>query len=309
MSRWTAADIPDLRGRRAVVTGANSGIGLATALELARHGAEVTMAVRDEGRGADAVRLVREKVPDARVEMRILDLADLDSVRSFAAAYLAEPPAPDLLVNNAGVMGVPQRKTSAQGFELQFATNHLGHFALTGLLLAAMRDVEGSRVVTVSSLVHKRGRIHFDDLQLEDGYAPYVAYDQSKLANALFTLELDRRLRASGAETISVGAHPGLTLTKLQFTGPRLGSTTVAARMLGVGVRLAGQSPERGALPTLYAATAPDVIGGEYFGPSGLGEARGGPVRVSYSAAAHDEELARRLWDVSEEETGVSFGL
>jgi NAD(P)-dependent dehydrogenase (short-subunit alcohol dehydrogenase family) len=309
MTKWTSADMPDLNGRRAIVTGANSGIGFETALELARHGAQVVMTARDEGRGNDAVWRVREKVPDAQVELGMLDLADLDSVRAFARQQLAEAPRLDVLVNNAGVMGIPGRRESVQGYELQFATNHLGHFALTGLLLPTMLDVRGSRVVTVSSAVHRRGAIHFDDLQLERGYAPYVAYGQSKLANALFTLELDRRLRAAGADTISVGAHPGLTLTNLQFAGPRMDGTTFGVRAMEQGIRVAGQRAPEGALPTLYAATAPDVEGGEYFGPSSLAETRGAPKRVGYSAAAHDEDVARRLWEVSEEETGVTFGL
>jgi NAD(P)-dependent dehydrogenase (short-subunit alcohol dehydrogenase family) len=309
MTHWTAADIPSQADRTVIVTGANSGIGYHTALELALRGAHVIAACRSAERGADAVARIRAERPAASVEARVLDLADLESVRAFAHAYLGEGRELDLLVNNAAVMGVPERHESPQGFELQFATNHLGGFALTGLLLPAMRDVAGSRIVTVSSLNHRAGRIHFDDLQLEHSYGPYVAYNQSKLANALFVLELDRRLRASSAQTISVGAHPGYTHTALQTTGPRLDHTTLGARVLGVLTRIAGQSPPMGALPTLFAATAPGVHGGQYFGPSGPGESRGYPRLVEYSAASHDRSVAERLWAISEELTSVSYDL
>jgi NAD(P)-dependent dehydrogenase (short-subunit alcohol dehydrogenase family) len=212
----------------------------------------------------------------------------------------------DLLVNNAGVMAVPQRRTTAQGFELQFGTNHLGHFALTGRLLPALLGRQGSRIVTVTSLNHRRGSIRLDDLQSERGFGPWPAYNQSKLANALFTLELDRRLRAAGASTISVGAHPGWIRTELQYRGPRLGGG-ISARALGLLTRLVGQSAGRGALAVLRAATDPQVEGSDYLGPHGPGEVRGFPHTVRYSKAAHDQQVAGRLWEASEALTGVTF--
>jgi NAD(P)-dependent dehydrogenase (short-subunit alcohol dehydrogenase family) len=307
MPHWTTANIEQQTGRVAVVTGANSGIGYQIALELARHGARVIAACRDPRRGAEAVARMRAEVPSVAVELGILDLADLDSVHGFAQGFLGREGRLDLLVNNAAVMAVPDRHESAQGFELQLATNHLGHFALTGLLMPAIRDLPGSRVVTVTSLNHRPGHIHFDDLQLERSYTPYRAYNQSKLANAMFTLELERRLKAHAAETISVGAHPGFTCTALQWKGPRLGRTTLEARALGVLTRVFGQSEAMGALPVLYAAVAPRVYGGEYFGPDGVGEARGHPERVEYSPRSHDRTTASKLWSVSEELTGVRF--
>jgi NAD(P)-dependent dehydrogenase (short-subunit alcohol dehydrogenase family) len=238
------------------------------------------------------------------VEVRELDLSSLESVRAFAAAVVREHPALDLLINNAGIMQTPQRRT-VDGYELQLGTNHLGHFALTGLLLEALERSPAPRVVTVSSIEHKGGHVHFDDLQLERGYAPRKAYQQSKMANAVFGIELDRRLRAAGFHTISVLAHPGYSATNLQSTGP----TGLAAFALRIGNAVIAQSPERGALPQLYAATAPAVQGGQYFGPGGFQEMRGDPTEVQAVAEAHDPEVARRLWEVSEELTGVRFPL
>ncbi|HZC39715.1 MAG TPA: SDR family NAD(P)-dependent oxidoreductase, partial [Streptosporangiaceae bacterium] len=217
----------------------------------------------------------------------------------------------DLLVNNAGVMAIPHRETTAQGFERQFGTNHLGHFALTARLLPVLARRPGSRVVTVSSEQHKRARgIGFDDLQAEHGYRPWPAYQQSKLANAMFVLELDRRLRAAGLDVVSAGAHPGFAATNLQFAGPRAGRTGFSARALGLATRLFAQPVSDGAVPLLYAATAPGVRGGEYFGPSGPGERRGHhPRQVQFSAAARDQAAAARLWQVSEELAGISFGI
>jgi NAD(P)-dependent dehydrogenase (short-subunit alcohol dehydrogenase family) len=213
----------------------------------------------------------------------------------------------DLLVNNAGVMAVPRRQVTAQGFELQFGTNHLGHFALTGRLLPALLGRPGSRVVTVSSIVHRFGSIRLDDLQGEHGYGRWRTYSQSKLANALFTVELDRRLRAAGAVTISVGAHPGYTSTGLMHSGPRRGGGGVFAHVMGLAAPLTGQPAAQGALPVLRAATDPGARGGDYYGPRGLAGSRGAPRRVRYARAAYDEQLARRLWRASEELTGVSF--
>ena len=230
---WTTTDIPDQHGRMALVTGANTGIGFHQALELARKGAHVLLAARDPERGRTARSAIPGDLPAANVELLRLDLADLESVRRLADQLLDRGQGLDLLINNAGVMAVPQRQTTAQGFELQLGTNHLGHFALTGRLLPALLARQGSRVVTVSSLNHRMGAIRLEDLQSERGYSPWRAYNQSKLANALFTLELDRRLRAAGASTLSVGAHPGYSRTELQYRGPRLGGGGISARAMG----------------------------------------------------------------------------
>ena len=298
--RWTADQIPDQTGRTAVVTGANSGLGLATARELARAGARTVLACRDVGKGEVAAGEIAAAVPGARPHVAELDLSSLASVRRFAESLEADELA--LLINNAGIMMTPQRKT-ADGFELQLGTNHLGHFALTGLLLERLGRSSDARVVTLSSLEHKAGHIHFDDLQLEHGYAPRKAYQQSKLANASFGLELDRRLRAAGSPVKSVLAHPGYSDTNLQSTGP----TGVMKVLLAVGNRALAQSAEQGALPTLYAATAPDVESGEYYGPGGFGELRGRPTKVKVIAEGRDPDVARRLWEVSEELTGVRY--
>ena len=310
MPGWTAADIPDQSGRVALVTGGNSGLGYQAVLQLARHGARVLLAARDHARGAAALeRLAAAGVPAGHAELVQLDLADLTSVERFSTGFLAGGQGLDLLANNAGVMAIPHRETTAQGYERQFGTNHLGHFALTGRLLPALVQRPGSRVVTVSSNMHKRAsRIDFDDLQAERAYQPWHAYEQSKLANAMFVLELDRRLRAAGLDVVSAGAHPGFAATNLQVTGPRSGGAGLMARGMGLATRLFAQPARDGALPVLYAATAPSVQGGEYFGPDGPGEMRGRhPKLVQFSRAAHDEAAAGRLWTVSEELTGVTF--
>ncbi|HEX6920755.1 MAG TPA: oxidoreductase [Actinomycetes bacterium] len=304
MTRWTARDIPDLTGRRAVVTGANTGLGLHTALELARHGASVVMTARDQGRGSEAVRRVRAEVPDGDVELGILDLSALASIREFAAAHRDEPL--DLLVNNAGIMAIPRRET-VDGFELQLATNHLGHFALTGLLLPALLRRPSARVVTVSSSVHWTGSIDFDDLMGERHYQPWAAYAQSKLANLLFMRELDRRARAAGCGLVSAAAHPGYATTDLHAAGPRMSGSRVSGLVMRVAAATLGQSAAKGALPQLHAATAAGVQGGEYIGPRGPAGYRGLPKRVGMSAAAHDDAAARRLWEVSEALTGVVY--
>jgi NAD(P)-dependent dehydrogenase (short-subunit alcohol dehydrogenase family) len=306
MSRWTAADIPDLGGRVAVVTGANSGLGWQTALELARHGAAVTMACRDERRGTEAVDRLRAEAPSADVALRLVDLSELDSVRSFATDLVTEHPAVDILVNNAGVMAVPHRQT-ADGFEAQFATNHLGHFALTGRLLPALLARPSSRVVTVSSAVALVGRVDFDDLQSSRRYLRWEAYAQSKLANQLFAYELARRAEAAGASLLSLAAHPGYAATNLQTAGPTMAGHRVRAELMKVGNRLFAQSDVDGALPQLYAATAPDVRNGDYFGPDRLFGQRGHPTRVGAPHQARSTETAQRLWAVSEELTGVTY--
>jgi NAD(P)-dependent dehydrogenase (short-subunit alcohol dehydrogenase family) len=283
-----------------VVTGANSGLGLVTARELARAGAHVIGTARDRRKADGAAAEIRRAVPDANVEMRLLDLSDLDSVREFAAGidHL------DVLVNNAGVM-MPPRTVTRDGRELQFATNHLGHFALTGLLLERLARGRDSRVVTVSSLEHRAGRIDFDDLASEREYQPRTAYRRSKFANAVFGIEFDRRLRAAGSPVKSVLAHPGYSATNLQTAGP----TGPMKALLRVGNLLFAQSADNGARPQIHAATAPDVQGGEFYGPDGFNELRGGPTRVKPVQRATDPELGRRLWEVSEELTGVSYPL
>jgi NAD(P)-dependent dehydrogenase (short-subunit alcohol dehydrogenase family) len=301
MAKWTADQIPDQSGRVIVVTGANSGLGLVTARELARAGATVVLAARD-GKAKGALGTIAAAVPGAALEPRDLDLADLVSVRGFAAELTGDHPRIDVLVNNAGVM-MPPRSTTADGFELQFGTNHLGHFALTGLLLDALAAGDRSRVVTVSSLEHKPGRLDFDDLQSERSYSPRGAYQQSKLANAVFGLELDRRLRAAGLPVISVLAHPGYSATNLQLTGP----TGLMKAVLRVGNQLIAQSAERGALPQLYAATADGVEGGSFIGPDGFRESRGHPTVVQPVGRARDAETGRHLWQVSEGLTGMSY--
>lgn len=308
MAKWAASDIPDQSGRTVVVTGANSGLGFHTSKQLALHGARVLMTARDPGRGQRAVEQVTAAAPGARVELIPLDLADLSSVRAAAEAVRAGCPRVDVLVNNAGVMAVPYRLTE-DGFEMQLGTNHLGHFALTGLLLPALLAAPAGRVVNVSSGAHRAAStINFDDLHGERSYSPMRAYAQSKLANLLFTAELDRRARpATGL--ISLAAHPGLAATRLMQTRPGEKPRRLRGAVLSVGFRVFGQSDAAGALPQLYAATMPDVAPGEYFGPSGLGEQRGAPKRVDRSPAAKDEALAAHLWEVSEQLTGVSYDL
>ncbi|MER7517907.1 oxidoreductase [Streptomyces sp. NPDC126499] len=301
--RWNADLIPDLTGRVFVVTGANSGLGLATTRELARHGGHVVLAVRDERRGREAARALAREVPGALLDVRRLDLADLDSVREFAGKLRADHDRIDVLVNNAGVMA-PPRTLSAQGHELQFAVNHLGHFALTGLLLDRLAAGRDPRVVTVSSLQHRKGRIDFDDLHGERRYAPMGAYNASKLANAVFGHQLHRRLAAAGSPVRSLLAHPGYTATNLQNDTPVALVRLVFGRVLGP---LLAQAPEAGALPQLYAATAPDAEGGTFTGPDGRGELRGAPTRVALAPTAADPETGRRLWELSETLTGVRY--
>lgn len=293
---WSETDIPDLTGKRAIVTGANSGIGLETARALAQKGAHVVIACRSPERGAEAVRAIEATRPRGRVELQGLDLGSLTRVEAYAKGELAAGGALDLLVANAGVM-VPPLGHTAEGFELQFGTNHLAHFALVGRLYPKLAATPGSRIVVVSSMVHHRGRIDFGNFKAEKGYRAWAAYSQSKLANLLFALELDRRVKAAEAGPKAVAAHPGWTATNLQ------------ANVLAGGIlnALFAQSPAMGALPTLRAATDPAVQGGEYFGPDGWLGWTGSPVPARISATARDPELAARLWAVSEELSGVRF--
>jgi NAD(P)-dependent dehydrogenase (short-subunit alcohol dehydrogenase family) len=305
--RWTTADMPQLTGRQAIVTGANSGLGWETAKALAAHGSAVTLAVRDVTRGQQAADALRAEVPDAALEVRTLDLADLASVRTFAAEWSAAHPAGlDLLINNAGVMALPQR-TTADGFEMQFGTNHLGHFALTGLLMPALIAIPRSRVVTVSSQAHRMGKMNFADLNAERKYSAWGAYGQSKLANLLFTTELQRRLDLVGISMLALAAHPGFAATNLQTAGPAMRGRGLQERITGAMTSVIGQSAAMGALPTLFAATAPGLPGGSYIGPDGFGEQRGHPRIVDRSSAAKNIANAQRLWDVSEELTGVVY--
>ena len=297
---WTAADVPDQSERTAVVTGANSGIGLETARVLAARGATVVLACRNVGSAQEAASWIRGDVQIVR-----LDLASLASVREAAEEIRAGHGHLDLLINNAGVMDVPHQRTE-DGFELTFGTNHLGHFALTGLLLDRLLATEGSRVVTVSSIAHRRGVMRFDDLQSEHGYKAGAAYGQSKLANLLFTYELQSRLEAAGAPTIALAAHPGNASTALWRTSSPLERAFVSARLHVILFWLV-QSAEQGALPTLRAATDPAVRGGEYYGPGGRFEFTGNPVRVESTDRSHDVEDQRRLWDTSERLTGVRY--
>jgi NAD(P)-dependent dehydrogenase (short-subunit alcohol dehydrogenase family) len=301
--KWTTDRIPDQSGRTAVVTGANSGLGLITARELARAGADVVLACRNVEKGASAKSEIEAAAPNATVELEDLDLGSLESVRAFAERFRRGGAGLDLLVNNAGVMAPPRRET-ADGFELQIGTNHLGHFALTGLLIGAMEDREDARVVTLTSGAHRMGHIAFDDLQAERGYRRWRAYGQSKLANLLFALELDRRLRAAGSKVKSLAAHPGYAATNLQSAAAPLVDRVV---MVVTNAVLA-QSAERGALPQLYAATQPGLEGGAFVGPDGFQEQRGHPQLVRpHNREAYDEDIARRLWELSEELTGVSW--
>jgi NAD(P)-dependent dehydrogenase (short-subunit alcohol dehydrogenase family) len=304
LSTWRTEDIPDQSGRTAVVTGANSGLGLATTRELARRGARVIMACRSTDKGESAASDIRRQAPEAKLDVRPLDLGSLESIQAFANDLDLEAGRLDLLINNAGIMMTPQQ-TTHDGFELQLGTNHLGHFALTGLLLDTVQSAEAGRVVTLSSIEHKSGHIEFGDLQSEDGYAPRKAYRQSKLANAIFGVELDRRLRAAGSSAISVLAHPGYSDTNLQTTGP----TGPMKAILKVGNKLLAQDADTGALPTLYAATAPGVEGGDFYGPDGFKEMRGNPTHVDVIPEARDPAVASRLWDISEELTGIRYPL
>jgi NAD(P)-dependent dehydrogenase (short-subunit alcohol dehydrogenase family) len=295
---WSEADIPDQGGRSAVVTGANSGIGFETARALAAKGARVVLACRSEERGREAEARLRAAVPNADARFEPLDLGSLASVRAFAEKLRAAESRLDLLVNNAGVMMPPYGKT-VDGFETQLGTNHLGHFALTGLLLELIRRTPKARVVVVSSLAHFWGGIAWDDLQSERSYNPTRAYGQSKLANLLFMRELERRFEAARVDALAAGSHPGSTRTELQRH----------SGLMHAVVAVFSQEPPAGALPSLYAATAPDVKGGEYFGPSGFAGCLGPPGRARSSPRAKDAAAARRLFDVSEQLTGVSFAL
>ncbi len=307
-NRWTAQDIPDLSGKVAVVTGANSGLGLHTAAGLAGKGAKVILACRTQAKAEQALATIREQHPNAALEFRALDLASLASVRTFAAALLADHAQLDLLCNNAGVMALPLSRT-AEGFEMQIGTNHLGHFALTGLLLDALAAADSARVVNVASMAHNwTPGIRLDDLNWERGkYQRWIAYGQSKLANLLFTYELDRRLRAAGLPVLSVAAHPGYSSTNLQTVAAEQKKSAFEKAYMKLANALVGQPAQMGSLPSLYAATMADVKGGDYWGPDGFKQMRGYPVKVGSNRKSRDVKVAASLWSLSEELTDVRY--
>ncbi|HSW13362.1 MAG TPA: oxidoreductase [Solimonas sp.] len=307
MAKWTAKDIPALQGKVAIVTGANSGLGLETSAELARAGATVVMACRDPGRATAALAEVRRRAPTAKIEALALDLADLASIRAFTQAFATKYPRLDILCNNAGVMHLPYQKTR-DGFEMQVGTNHLGHFALTGLLLDALKATPGARVVTISSIAHKvTPGIDLDDLNWERRpYSKGDAYAKSKLANLMFHFELQRRLEQAGSGVLAVAAHPGYSATNIGF-GTKDKTPWWKRLAMNIGNALFAQSAAKGSLPSLYAATVTDIRSGDYIGPDGFVEFMGHPKRVNCRPVARDPEQTQRLWTLSQQLTGVSY--
>lgn len=298
--------MPSLEGQVWVVTGANSGLGLETVKALAAKGAQVVMACRDPGRAEAAADEVRGVAPGAKLELESLDLASLESIEKFATRLAKTHPVVDGLVNNAGIMAIP-RRTTADGFEMQLGTNHLGHYALSMRALPLLEAAKAPRLINVASTAHKFGTMNFDDLMGEKSYAPWAAYGQSKLANLLFTYELHRKLSAAGRKTIAAAAHPGYAATNLQTVGAKMTGSKFSAWFMNAGNSLMAQSADMGALPTLYAATVSEVKGGEYFGPDGFMEMKGYPRRCDSNAKSKDTAAAQRLWEVSEKLTGVRF--
>ena len=298
MPKWTSNDIQELSGKTAIVTGANSGLGLITAKELAGKGCHVVMACRSVDKAETAANEIKNAFPSASIEIIALDLSSMDSIKTFSDEI-------DLLCNNAGVMDIPFRKTT-EGFEMQFGTNHLGHFALTGRLLDLIAHTEGARIVTTSSLMHIPGKINFDDLHWSKGYSGWGAYFQSKLANLLFTYELERKLKISGAKAISVASHPGYASTNLQLVSAQMESSSFQENLWKSMNACIAQSAEMGSLPTLYAATNPHIQGGDFIGPRVLGW-RGYPKKVQSSKRSKNKAVASKLWSVSEELTGVAY--
>jgi NAD(P)-dependent dehydrogenase (short-subunit alcohol dehydrogenase family) len=304
MANWTIANIPPQAGKLAVVTGATGGLGYQTAMRLAQAGAEVALTGRNEAKGREAVSKIRNQFPDARISFEALDLASLASVADFARRFATAHSSLDLLINNAGVMALPTRQTTADGFEMQFGTNYLGHYALTAQLLPLLRRARQPRVVSLSSIAHRTGFIQFSDLQGERFYSPWKAYNQSKLAMLMFALELQRRSDAAGWNLMSNASHPGWARTDLFANGPGFGLISFASQL---AAPLFSQSAESGALPTLFAATSPQAEGGGYYGPNGLNELRGPPAPARIMPQARDRAAAAKLWDVSQQLTGVSF--
>jgi len=305
---FSESSVADQTGKTFVITGGNSGIGYEAALMLAKKNANVILACRSPQRASDALALIRAAVPTAKVDVMRLDLASLQSVRAFAEELTGKHKKLDGLVNNAGLMALPFTKTE-DGFEMQIGTNHLGHFALTGLILPSLLSTPGARIVNVSSQAHRMGKIHFDDLHGERSYERWSRYGQSKLANLLFTNELSRRLRAKQAEVLVTAAHPGYSSTSLQTKGALMENAKVEASFFTLGNRLFAQTATMGAMPTLRALTDRGASTGDYFGPSGIGELAGPPIRVGMSKRAKNEDDAQRLWELSEKLTGVTFTL
>lgn len=306
--QWTTGQMGSQHGKRVLVTGSNSGIGFVTALEFARRGATVVIACRDQARGEQAMDGIRRAAPGAMLELLPLDLGSLVSVRAAAQRELDGDQPLHLLINNAGVMAPPQRLETADGFELQFGTNVLGHFLLTALLFPLLERADDARIVTLASIAHKRGRLRFEDLQWTSGYDPGSSYAQSKLANLMLALELDRRLRAAGSTVASVACHPGVANTRLFVTGDYGPLERVVRWLATYAIGLFLNSQRQGALPTLFAATSEQAVGGGYYGPQGFREMRGGdvgPARIS--PQAHDPEAAARLWLICEELCGFPF--
>lgn len=311
MAKWTENDIPDLSGKRALVTGAASGIGYEAARGLAQHGAEVLLVDRNEQAGAEALRKIRALRADAKVHFLPLDLSSQQAVREFAAKLVAEGQPLDILVNNAGIQPISERRTSGDGFELTFGIGHLGHFTLTAGLFPLLLQSAAPRVVTISSLVHRLGTFDWDDLQMERNYFAQRPYNQTKLANMLFGRELQRRATAKGLPLLSMIVHPGVSRTNIGNSRKALGSFHLMDRVISVVLNIVmsvfGQSAEGGGWPTLYAATSPDVIPGGFYGPDGLGETRGAPAPAKIHKAGLDDATAQKLWQVSEQLTGVRF--
>jgi NAD(P)-dependent dehydrogenase (short-subunit alcohol dehydrogenase family) len=305
MTGWTTADIPPQNGRTAVITGATGGLGYETALALAGAGAVVVLTGRNDAKGRHAIEQIRGRFPDARISYETLDLASLASVADFAARFVTAHASLDLLINNAGVMALPKRQTTVDGFEMQFGTNYLGHYALTAHLLALLRRGDRPRVVSLSSLAHRPGTIDFDDLQGAKSYNPFKAYCQSKLAMLMFALELQRRSNAAGWGLLSNAAHPGYALTDLMANGP--GARGWMGQLAKILQPFASQSAAEGALPTLFAATSPEAQLGGYYGPNWFYELKGPPEPAKIMPRAKDVAVAARLWDVSAALTGVSF--
>lgn len=311
MKRWTAAQIPPQNGKLAYVTGANSGIGYHAAFQLARAGAAVILACRDSTKAEAARNRILAEAPNAQIETAQLDLASLASVRSAAQSFLATNRSLDLLINNAGIMALSERRLTPDGFELQLGTNHFGHFALTSLLLPAILQPSTAgpaRVVTVSSIAHRGATMDFDNLNWEHDYKPWPAYRRTKLANLLFGFELHRRLQAAHESTVSIVVHPGVSNTNLFAAGPGSGGGPQAL-LAPLVIRIIGQSDAQGALPTLYGATSPEAQSGRFYGPDGFRQMRGYPVEVRAEQQAYDESLAAKLWQISEQLTGVRFPL
>jgi NAD(P)-dependent dehydrogenase (short-subunit alcohol dehydrogenase family) len=309
-NKFTTNNIPDQHGRRVLITGANSGIGYETALELARHGAEIIIPARSIEKANQAIARIKSEVSDAKLIAALLDLSSMASVRSFANHVMENFPGQslDLLINNAGVMAIPQRELTEDGYERQFATNYLGPFLLTALLFPLMKKQNGTRIVTVASGVTNMGRIEFDNLQSERAYKPmFGAYSQSKLADLVFQMELHRRLTRSGSSIISTGAHPGYAITNLQTSGPA-GAVPLSFRLIEMILKpIASQDAAHGALPTLFAAVSPQAVAGGYYGPDGPGELKGYPATAKVNPVANDVEFSKRLWSETERLVGTKF--